>query len=244
MRATTSKRALELSIHHDPLEAERIALEANLQNTDLSLHLSSAASAASGVSDVEPDIPSRRHTAPRPTAKSKSRRGVPTWNEYEREEEEDRDVSSIEQGRHASYPDVSMNMSAAGFRSLSMDHSSFHYSHNPNVTHDNYAYPDSHDHLGSLEQTLSTAQHHASGLTLNAGLGGATRARRGGRRATNASVNSTAMDLSLSGAEYDPERPIDQVIAGIGGASRYSALGLDGSSKKSVVSTPLMMRRS
>jgi hypothetical protein len=49
-------------------------------------------------------------------------------------------------------------------------------------------------------ETLSTAAHHASALTLSAGLAG-----RGDRR-----------DVSLSGAEYDPERPLQDLIAGIG----------------------------
>ncbi|KAI0304538.1 hypothetical protein B0F90DRAFT_1706727 [Multifurca ochricompacta] len=48
-------------------------------------------------------------------------------------------------------------------------------------------------------ETLSTAAHHASALTLSAGLGG-----RGERR-----------DISFSGAEYDPERPLQDLIAGI-----------------------------
>ncbi|KAI0629912.1 hypothetical protein C8Q77DRAFT_1065021 [Trametes polyzona] len=51
-------------------------------------------------------------------------------------------------------------------------------------------------------ETLSTAAHHASALTISAGLGGG----RGGRR-----------DLSLSGAEYDPERPLHGIVAGITG---------------------------
>jgi hypothetical protein len=49
--------------------------------------------------------------------------------------------------------------------------------------------------------SVSTPNHHASGVTLNAGLA-ATRSRRG-------------TDASLSGAEYDPERPIDAMIAGV-----------------------------
>ena len=48
-------------------------------------------------------------------------------------------------------------------------------------------------------ETLSTAAHHASALTLSAGLAG-----RGERR-----------DVSLSGAEYDPERPLQDLIAGM-----------------------------
>ena len=48
-------------------------------------------------------------------------------------------------------------------------------------------------------ETMSTAAHHASALTLSAGLGG-----RGVRR-----------DISLSGAEYDPDRPLQAMIAGV-----------------------------
>ncbi|KAJ7459702.1 hypothetical protein FB451DRAFT_1271215 [Mycena latifolia] len=48
-------------------------------------------------------------------------------------------------------------------------------------------------------ETVSTAAHHASALTLSAGLGG-----RGGRR-----------DISLSGAEYDPDRPLHDMMAAV-----------------------------
>ncbi|KAF8272262.1 hypothetical protein EI94DRAFT_1769980 [Lactarius quietus] len=58
-------------------------------------------------------------------------------------------------------------------------------------------------------ETLSTAAHHASALTLSAGLAG-----RGERR-----------DISLSGAEYDPDRPLQDLIAGID--SQFSFLGAD-----------------
>ena len=58
-------------------------------------------------------------------------------------------------------------------------------------------------------ETLSTAAHHASALTLSAGLAG-----RGERR-----------DISLSGAEYDPDRPLQDLIAGIG--NQFSLLGAD-----------------
>ena len=52
---------------------------------------------------------------------------------------------------------------------------------------------------------MSTAAHHASALTLTAGLGGGRAARRG---------------LSLSRAEYDPERPLHAMIAGV--SSKHS----------------------
>ncbi|KAJ6557320.1 hypothetical protein DFH09DRAFT_1163769 [Mycena vulgaris] len=48
-------------------------------------------------------------------------------------------------------------------------------------------------------ETMSTAAHHASVLTLSAGLGG-----RGGRR-----------EMSLSGAEYDPDRPLHDMMAAV-----------------------------
>ncbi|KAJ7505466.1 hypothetical protein B0H11DRAFT_1978869 [Mycena galericulata] len=48
-------------------------------------------------------------------------------------------------------------------------------------------------------ETVSTAAHHASALTLSAGLGG-----RAGRRET-----------SLSGAEYDPDRPLHDMMAAV-----------------------------
>lgn len=51
-------------------------------------------------------------------------------------------------------------------------------------------------------ETMSTAAHHASAVTITAGLGGG----RGGHR----------RDISMSGAEYDPERPLNQIMAGVG----------------------------
>ncbi|PIL22329.1 hypothetical protein GSI_15017 [Ganoderma sinense ZZ0214-1] len=63
-------------------------------------------------------------------------------------------------------------------------------------------------------ESLSTAAHHASALTISAGLGGGRAARR---------------DLSLSGAEYDPERPLQGIMAGIAGRVK----GFDANSTKS-----------
>ncbi|KAL1748367.1 hypothetical protein HDZ31DRAFT_60351 [Schizophyllum fasciatum] len=64
--------------------------------------------------------------------------------------------------------------------------------------------------------TLSTAAHHASVLTLSAGLGGR---RQNGRR-----------EVSLSGAEYDPDRPLHEMIGGVD--ARLSAYDLDPSRSK------------
>src|SRR6266478_2426284 len=66
-------------------------------------------------------------------------------------------------------------------------------------------------------ETLSTAAHHASALTLSAGLGG-----RGERR-----------DISLSGAEYDPERPLQDLIAGIG--TKFTSFNAEKSSSRHAV---------
>ena len=63
-------------------------------------------------------------------------------------------------------------------------------------------------------ESMSTAAHHASALTISAGLGGGRGARR---------------DLSLSGAEYDPDRPLQGIMAGIAG--RFQ--GVDANSTKS-----------
>lgn len=62
-------------------------------------------------------------------------------------------------------------------------------------------------------ETLSTAAHHASQLTFSAGLG--PRAHR--------------RDVSLSGAEYDPDRPLHGIIAGI--SSPFSAFATQSTPK-------------
>ncbi|OCH92589.1 hypothetical protein OBBRIDRAFT_886090 [Obba rivulosa] len=68
-------------------------------------------------------------------------------------------------------------------------------------------------------QTISTAAHHASALTLSAGLGG----------------RSTRRDVSMSGAEYDPDRPLQGIVAGIN--TRLSALELDSTRSRQAIST-------
>lgn len=67
-------------------------------------------------------------------------------------------------------------------------------------------------------ETMSTAAHHASALTLSAGLGG-----RGIRR-----------DISLSGAEYDPERPLPGIMANIG--PKFSMLDANSTKSRQMVS--------
>ena len=144
---------LELSIHGDQLEQDRIQLEHNLQHTDLSLHLSSA---HDDYSDVE--YP-RHNSAPSP---------IPGFLSFEQ-----RSPDGFDPIEHSQYNAWSM-------RSFNDDNTVNPYEGG----------------------TISTAAHHASALTLSAGLGGRA-ARRG--------------DVSLSGAEYDPERPLNGIMASMNG---------------------------
>lgn len=158
---------LEFSIPEDELEHNRIQLEHNLQNTDLSLHLSSAPDDDfHDYSDVE--YP-RHNPAPSPIA----------FASFEYRSANDFDPDDHSQYQHWSHHtfdnDISVNPYAA--------------------------------------ETLSTAAHHASQLTFSAGLG--ARAQR--------------RDVSLSGAEYDPDRPLNGIIAGI--SSPFSALAAQSNSK-------------
>ncbi|KAG6853291.1 hypothetical protein C0991_005463 [Blastosporella zonata] len=145
-------RELDLSIRGDELEKHRIELEQNLQNTDISLRLS-----------------------------------TPSEDEYE-------DHSSVEYARHNSGPEA-----FPSFEIPSRDH----YEGNTQ----SQIHPWSYRTLDGDEginpyggESLSTAAHHASALTLSAGLGGGRMGRR---------------DISLSGAEYDPDRPLQEMIAGV-----------------------------
>ena len=70
-------------------------------------------------------------------------------------------------------------------------------------------------------ESLSTAAHHASAVTLNAGLG----PRRG--------------DDTRSGAEFDPERPLQNIMAG---AERLSMFGNNTTSKSIQNVGPLFTR--
>ncbi|KAH7906510.1 hypothetical protein BJ138DRAFT_1094012 [Hygrophoropsis aurantiaca] len=140
----------DFHIPGDELEHHRIQLEQNLQDTDLSLHLSS----------------------------------TPDEQGYEND--------SVEYARHGSAPSFS---GFASFEHRSREnfdaegHSHMH----------GWSYHDDEGINPYGAETMSTVAHHASGVTLSAGLGG-----RGGRR-----------DVSLSGAEYDPDRPLQDIIAGM-----------------------------
>ncbi|KAI0345710.1 hypothetical protein BDW22DRAFT_1353291 [Trametopsis cervina] len=123
---------------------------------------------------------------------------------------EDDDCSDVEYPRHNSGP-----APFDGFTSFD-HHSRDHYDLADDHSHPNaWSYRTMDDEgVNPYEgRTVSTAAHHASALTLSAGLGG-----RGSRR-----------DISLSGAEYDPDRPLHGIIAGFG----THIPGLDGDSTRS-----------
>ncbi|KAG2365161.1 hypothetical protein BDR07DRAFT_1399588 [Suillus spraguei] len=141
----------EFSIPGDELEQHRIQLEQQIQNTDLSLHLSSSQG----------------------------------------------DEDSVEYPRHNSNHSL-------GFASFEQPSQHFDYDapsglHAWSTHEDEGANP----YAG---ETVSTIGHHASAVTIGAGLGGP-----GQRR-----------EISLSGAEYDPDRPLQDMIAGMD--SRISIL--------------------
>ncbi|KAG1749342.1 hypothetical protein EDB19DRAFT_1904857 [Suillus lakei] len=141
----------EFSIPGDELEQYRIQLEQQIQNTDLSLHLSSSQG----------------------------------------------DDDSIEYPRHNSNHSL-------GFASFEQPSQHFDYDA-PSGLHAWSTHED--DGVNPYAgETVSTIGHHASAVTIGAGLGG-----RGQRR-----------EISLSGAEYDPERPLQDMIAGMD--SRISIL--------------------
>ncbi|KAF8208767.1 hypothetical protein K438DRAFT_1930343 [Mycena galopus ATCC 62051] len=149
MKSSRRKSAvLDISIHGDQLEHDRIQLEHNLQHTDLSLHLSS------------------------------------------------HDDDTVEYPRHNSAPSAFQDY-------ISFDHRSrdnFDADMHSQLHAWSYRTGDDEDGIGPYSgETVSTAAHHASMLTLSAGLGG-----RAGRR-----------EISLSGAEYDPDRPLNNMMAAV-----------------------------
>ncbi|KAJ7696012.1 hypothetical protein B0H17DRAFT_1270306 [Mycena rosella] len=106
------------------------------------------------------------------------------------------DDDTIEYARHNSGPSAFPDF-------ISFDHRSrdnFDGDMNSQIHAWSYRTGDDEDGISPYGgETVSTAAHHASAITLSAGLGG-----RGGRR-----------DISLSGAEYDPDRPLHDMMAAV-----------------------------
>lgn len=182
MKRQSRGAAFELSIQGDELENDRIMLEHNLQNTELSFRLSST-------SDEED-----RH---------------PANTTYRRHQRQD---SSIEYPRHLSEP------SLPEFPSFAAHHRSRDdFGGEDDISHSHahgWSYRTHDDDEGINPygaHSMSTAAHHASALTLSAGLGGGRAARR---------------DISLSGAEYDPDRPLHAIMAGVN-SKQHSMFDLD-----------------
>ena len=157
---------VDISIRGDELEHNRILLEHNLQNTDLSLHLT--------------DSP---------------------------------DIDDIEFPRHNSIPDKFSPMASYD------RHPGEQFDPDENSQYHAWSYRtvDEDEGINTYAgETVSTAAHHASALTLSAGLGG-----RGTRR-----------DVSVSGAEYDPDRPLHGIMAGI--TSRINTFNGDTKTRRAV----------
>ncbi|KAF8133420.1 hypothetical protein EV363DRAFT_1259120 [Boletus edulis] len=146
-KKSLSSSRREFSIPGDELEQHRIQLEHNLQNTDLSLHLSSV------------------------------------------QDDDAADDGSLEYPRRGSAPD--QFTAFASFDRHSREILDFDAS--------NIRAWSIHDDEGITPydiRTMSTAAHHASAVTITAGLA------RNGRR-----------EPSISGAEYDADRPLQDIIA-------------------------------
>ncbi|KAI0917466.1 hypothetical protein AcW1_007340 [Taiwanofungus camphoratus] len=127
----------------------------------------------------------------------------------------DDDYSDVEYPRHNSAP--SPFSAFASFEQRSGDH--FDPSEHSQYHAWSYRTVDDEDGVNPYAgETISTAAHHASALTLSAGLGG-----RAARR-----------DVSLSGAEYDPDRPLQGIMAGING--RFSELDIDSTKSRHITS--------
>ncbi|KAF8648981.1 hypothetical protein AX16_006095 [Volvariella volvacea WC 439] len=213
------------NIPGDELERSRIQLENNLQQTELSLRASST------TEDDEDDLHYRRHPhrarsthyttgqgQTRHRAGSSSSLGRPKLTSHQSSYHNS--SSSIEYGRHNSEPELFHDFGS--FTGRSRDHHDpYDHSIDPHGnSQQGWSYHPTDDDVGAgnAGETMSTAAHHASQLTLSAGLTG-----RVGRR-----------EPSLSGAEYDPDRPVQDMIAGVN--SKFSLFDIDSSrSRQSTV---------
>jgi len=153
---------MSFEISGDEQEQHRIELEHNLQNTELSFHIST---------DDERALPRRRQI----------------------------DCSSVEYPRHISEPSLAEYPSFVHrSREYSMGDEDMHGPHHA-WSHRTGDDEDGISPFGA--ETMSTAAHHASAVTISAGLGGGRAAR--------------TREPSLSGAEYDPDRPLHAMISGV-----------------------------
>lgn len=132
------------------------------------------------------------------------------YNNNHRRQHSRRNHSSVEYPRHISEPSL---VDFPSFAHRSREHMREDDQHPMHA----WSYRSGDDEEGISPyggQSLSTAAHHASAITINTGLGGGRAARR---------------DPSLSGAEYDPERPLHAMIAGVN--SKHSMFAPDPAKK-------------
>ncbi|KAF8904145.1 hypothetical protein CPB84DRAFT_1773556 [Gymnopilus junonius] len=185
MKRHSRGSAFDISIRGDELENNRIQLEHNLQNTELSFHLSST------TDDEDND----GHTPRR-------RRAHANHHHHHSQHSE-----SVEYPRHISEPDLVDMPSFAHHRSRD------HFGDEEHSQMHGWSYRTGDDEEGISPyggHTASSVAHHASAVTITAGLGGGRTARR---------------DVSLSGAEYDPDRPLHAIMAGVN--SKHSMFDAD-----------------
>jgi hypothetical protein len=153
----SGESVLDMSIVGDEEEEDRIRLESNLQ--DLSIQLS-ATNPSSYASD---------HDGAQPKQNVRRQKSV-SYHED--------DTSEVEYPRHDPRPhDTSIFQGYNSFAHGDTDYDPHHYSYR--TTDD-----DDYHHLGA--DTMSTAAHHTSAISLNAGITG-----RGGRRAYDSSGDWT-----------------------------------------------------
>lgn len=116
------------------------------------------------------------------------------------------DESDVEMPRHISDPHSHSYSAMASF-DIHPSRDGFDGDENSHYQPWSMRTGDEEEGIHPFGETLSTAAHHASHLTLTAGLAG-----RGGRR-----------DTSVSGVEYDPDRPVNAMVAGIASNARRYA---------------------
>ncbi|KAF9561056.1 hypothetical protein CPC08DRAFT_446461 [Agrocybe pediades] len=197
MKRQTKGNAVDIRIRGDELEYNRIQLEHNLQNTELSFHLSSTSDEENGGG-----------------FKTRHRR-----QQHQRQNHHHHHNSSLEYPRHISEP---INELPSFTRRSAREH----FGEEDQMSLHPWSYRTADDEDGVSPYggaTVSTVGHHASALTITAGLGGGRHARR---------------DPSVSGAEYDPERPLDRIIAGVNG--KYSMFD-DASKTPGITYDPLVV---
>ncbi|KAH9480153.1 hypothetical protein JR316_0006750 [Psilocybe cubensis] len=203
MKRQSKGTVFDISIHGDELENNRIQLEHNLQNTELSFRLSTT-------SDDEREYEHQRRQDGQHRTQRSSRQ----------HQRKNHNNSSVEYPRHISEPSLADDYPPFwGNRSRGVDDENFNDEQQHMRGAWSYRSGDDEEGISPYggNNTVSTAAHHASAITIHTGLGGGRAARRD-------------REPSLSGAEYDPDRPLHAMIAGVN--SKHSMFDMDPSKSK------------